>query len=120
MGLTHCVSSGLSVLVCSQVESQVMGEVQCWTAQLHLRCKRGCTHVCVALLWAQGGWAIETIQQGECPKITASNLVLLKSVMRLLALVVARDFWMDTNGNGMWVHPNMQWECVHDFSQGSL
>ena len=35
-------------------------------------------------------------------------------------MLVACDFLMDTDGNGIWVHLNMQWECVCDFSRGSL
>ena len=31
-----------------------MGEVQCWTAQLHLHHKRGCT--CVRISFAGAGW----------------------------------------------------------------
>ena len=42
----------------------------------------GHTYVCVALLRTQGGWAIETIQQGEYPKITASNLVSFRLVKK--------------------------------------
>ena len=64
--------------------------------------------------------SIKTVPQGECPKITSSNLVSLKSVRSLLALLVARDFLMDTNGNGMWAHLNTQWECACDFSRGGL
>ena len=50
-GQTHCMSSGLSVLVHLSRESQMMRKVQCWTAQQHLRHKRGCTCVCAFLLW---------------------------------------------------------------------
>ena len=68
----------------------------------------------------QLGKSIETVQQGECPKITASNLVSSESVRRLLALLVLRDFLMDTNRNGIRVNSNTQWHCVRNFSGGSL
>ena len=64
------------------------------------------------------GESIETFQQGECPNVTASNLVSSKSVRRLLALLVARDFLMETDGNGIRVHLNTQWKCVRNFSRG--
>ena len=74
--------------------------------------------MCVALLRVQGGLAIKTIQQGEYPKITSSNLVSSKSVRRLLALLVARDFLMDTNENGMWAHVGHMVVSAHEFSRG--
>ena len=76
--------------------------------------------MCVALSRAQGGWAIKTVQQWEHSKITASNLVSSKSVKRLLALLVAHDFLMDTDGNRIREHSEHAVECVSDFSRGNL
>ena len=74
--------------------------------------------MCVALSRAHGGWAVKTIQQGECPNITASNLVSSKSVRRLLALLVDRDFLMDADRNRMWAHPGHTVVSAREFSRG--
>ena len=81
--------------------------------------QRGCTHVCVALLWGQGGWAIKTIQQGEYPKITASDLIPSKRVRRLLALLVVLWCSMDTDRIGMWVHVGHMVHSVRGFGRGN-
>ena len=77
-------------------------------------------YVCASLSQVQGGWAIQTIQQGEYPKITVSNLISSKSVRRLQALLMAHEFLMDRDGNGIQVHLNRWWISVHDFSGGNL
>ena len=76
-----------------------MGEVQHWTAQPHRCHKRG-------------------NKQGECPKITVSNLVLSKSVRRLLALLVVCDFLMNADRNGTWAQSEHVVDCARNFSRG--
>ena len=75
--------------------------------------------MCVTLSRVQGGWAIKTIQQREYPKITVSNLVLSKSVRRLLALLVVLWCSMDTNRNGLWVHVGHIVRSVRGFGRGN-
>ena len=63
-----------------------------------------------ACLWlAQGGWAIETIEQGECPKITASNFISSKGVQRLLALLVVLWLLDGCQWKRNVAHPNAWW-----------
>ena len=64
--------------------------------------------------------SVETIHQGEHPKITASNLVLSKSVRRLLALLVVCDFLMNADRNGTWAQSEHVVDCARNFSRGNL
>ena len=77
------------------------------------------TRVCASLLRVQGGWAIKTIQQGDHPNVTASNLVLSKSVRRLLASLVVRDFLMNTDRNRIRAQSKHAVDCVRNFSRGN-
>ena len=59
---------------------------------------------------------MKLFNKGSIPR---SNLILSKSVRRLLALPVTHDFLMDADGSRIWAHPNTQWN-VHATLVGEI